>query len=128
MQKHVTAVAALHIGFSIFGVVIGLMVFFVLGTIAAFADDPEAMIVLPTIATLVGGGLVLLSLPGIIGGIALLKYKNWARILILVVSVFDMLNIPLGTALAIYTFWVLVQDETARLFINPGKEAVLPAG
>ena len=128
MHKHVTAVAALHIGFSIFGVVIGLMIFFVLGTIAAFADDPDAMIVLPTIATLVGGGLVLLSLPGIIGGIGLLKYKNWARILILIVAVFDVLNIPLGTALAIYTFWVLVQDETARLFTQAGIEVVPPAG
>jgi hypothetical protein len=127
MHKHVTAVAALHIGFSIFGLLIGLVVFFVLGTVAAFADDPDAMVVLPLIATVVGGGMMLLSLPGIIGGIGLLKHKNWARILILIVSVFDILNIPLGTALAVYTFWVLLQDETVRLF-TPQGTAVTPAG
>jgi len=128
MHKHVTAVAALHIGFSIFGLLIGLVVFFVLGTVAAFADDPDAMIVLPLVATLVGGGLILLSLPGIIGGIGLLKHKNWARILILIVSVFDILNIPLGTALAIYTFWALLQDETVRLFSPQPTTVAHPAG
>jgi hypothetical protein len=124
----VTAVAALHIGFSIFGLLIGLVVFFVLGTVAAFADDPDAMVVLPLIATVVGGGMMLLSLPGIIGGIGLLKHKNWARILILIVSVFDILNIPLGTALAIYTFWALLQDETVRLFSPQPAAPAHPAG
>jgi hypothetical protein len=128
MHKHVTAVAALHIGFSIFGLLIGLVVFFVLGTVAAFADDPDAMVVLPLIATVVGGGMMLLSLPGIIGGIGLLKHKNWARILILIVSVFDILNIPLGTALAIYTFWALLQDETVRLFSPQPTTVTHPAG
>jgi len=127
MQKHVTAVAALQIGFGIFGVLIGLVIFFVLGTIAAFTDDPDAMIVLPTIATLVGGFFILLSLPAIIGGIGLLRYKNWARILILIVSVFDILNFPLGTALAIYSFWALLQDETVRLF-TPQTQAVAQSG
>jgi len=28
----------------------------------------------------------------------------------------DLFNIPVGTALGIYTLWVLLQDETAKLF------------
>jgi hypothetical protein len=128
MRKHVTAVAALQIGFGIFGVLIGLVIFFVLGTVAAFADDPDAMVILPTVGTLVGGFFVLLSLPTIIGGIGLLKYKNWARILILIVSVFDIFNFPLGTALAIYTFWALLQDETSRLFTTEQAGVVAQPG
>lgn len=128
MQKHVTAVAALHIGFGIFGILIGLIIFFVLGTVAAFADDPDAMIVLPTLGTLVGGLFVLVSLPAVIGGIGLLSHKNWARILILIVSVFDILNFPLGTALAIYSFWALLQDDTVRLFTPQPTAAAVQGG
>jgi hypothetical protein len=127
MQKHITAVAALHIGLSIFGLLAGLAIFFILGTVAAFTNDADAMVVLPIVATFVGGGLVLLSLPGIIGGIGLLKHRNWARILILIVSVFDIINFPLGTILAIYSFWTLLQDETVRLF-SPGASPALPTG
>ncbi|MGA9115225.1 MAG: hypothetical protein WB626_00445 [Bacteroidota bacterium] len=116
MQKHVTAVAALQIGLGALGVMIGLAVFFLLGMIGTFSGDSDAMVILPALGTALGGTLALLSLLAVIGGIGLLKYRNWARILILVLSVFDLFNIPIGTAVAIYSFWVLVQDETARLF------------
>jgi len=33
-----------------------------------------------------------------------------------VLSVPGLLNFPIGTAIGIYSIWVLVQDETARLF------------
>jgi len=34
---------------------------------------------------------------------------------VLIISVLDLLNIPIGTAIAVYTIWVLVQDDTAKL-------------
>ena len=36
--------------------------------------------------------------------------------LVSALSVLALLNIPLGTALGVYSIWVLVQDETAKLF------------
>jgi uncharacterized membrane protein (DUF2068 family) len=123
MDRHVTAVAALHIGLSALGLLLGMFLFFVLGTIAAISHDPDALVILPTIGTLVGGGLMALSAIGIVGGVGLLSHKNWARILILVLSVFDAFNIPVGTVIAVYSFWVLVQDETVRLFSPSGVPA-----
>ena len=67
--------------------------------------------------------LFLLSFPGIIGGIGLLKYKNWARYLVLLLAVFDLFMVPLGTVFAIYTFWVLVQDKTVAIFTGEEIEA-----
>lgn len=116
MQKHITIVATLQIGLSVVGLVFGVIILFVLSAIAALADDPEALVILPTIGLLVGGFLIVGSAIGIIGGVGLLKHKNWARILVLVLSVFGLFNIPIGTAVAVYTFWVLVQDETAAIF------------
>lgn len=37
----------------------------------------------------------------------------------LVVAVFELLNVPFGTLLAIYTFWVLLNERTKPLF-SPG--------
>jgi hypothetical protein len=65
---------------------------------------------------------MLFSALGIIGGIGILKRKNWARYLVMVQSVLDLFNFPIGTALGIYCVWVLAKDETARLFTQPARE------
>jgi F0F1-type ATP synthase membrane subunit a len=116
MEKHITTVAALHIGLSIFGIIIGAFIFIILTAIGFASRDEDALAVLAAIGTIVSIFLFVLSVPGIIGGIGLLKRKEWARILILVVSAIDLINIPIGTALGVYSIWVLVNDETVKLF------------
>ena len=118
MEKHVTAVGALQIGFSVFGVFLGFFLFLLLAGIGSSVHDYEGQYILWTVGTAVGFFLVIISIPGIIGGIGLLKYKNWARILILIVAAIDLINFPFGTALGVYSIWVLVQPETAQLFNN----------
>ncbi len=116
MEKHITAVGALHIGMGILGVIIGRAVFAILSTTALISRDAEAYFVLTTIGTIAIIFTLVVSIPGIIGGIALFKHKNWGRILILIISALDLLNLPFGTALGVYSIWVLVQDETAKMF------------
>jgi hypothetical protein len=62
-----------------------------------------------------------LSTLGLVGGIGLLVYKPWARYLVVVISALDCLIIPFGTVKGVYSIWVLVQDETIKLF---NKEAL----
>jgi hypothetical protein len=116
MQRHITAVAALQIGWSILGIIFAIAIFIVLTTVTTYVHDDEAIFIiwaiLPAFALLIG----VLSILGIAGGIGLFTYKNWARILILILSAIDLINIPVGTALGIYSIWVLVQKETVDLF------------
>jgi hypothetical protein len=56
---------------------------------------------------------------GVIGGAGLFSYKPWARILVMIVSAVNCLNIPVGTAKGIYSIWVLMQPETIELFEDP---------
>ena len=116
MDKHVTVVGSLHIGYSALGILAGLVLFVLLVGIGFLADDQEALNILTLIASVVGVFLVVTAIPGIIGGIGLLKRQAWARILLLILSVFDLFAIPIGTALGVYTIWVLLQDETEQLF------------
>jgi len=118
MEQHVTVVGALTIGLSVFGILIGLFIFTILAGIGYMVEDEDASVILVAVGSFLGIFLLILSIPGIIGGIGLFKRKEWARVLVLVLSVLQLINIPIGTGIGIYSIWVLVQKETILLF-NP---------
>lgn len=117
MRKHVTVVGAIHIGFGILGLVGALAIFFALNFARGFVTGDE----IPTVVL----GFLALSLPllvgfmstlGLVGGIGLLSFQPWARYLVIVVAALGCLNIPIGTLKGVYSLWVLLQDETIKLF------------
>jgi O-antigen/teichoic acid export membrane protein len=116
MERHLTAVASLQIGFSIFGLVFVAIITFILAGLGVVIDDPEAMYIIGTVLGGLGILVATLCILGIIGGFGLFTRSNWARILVLILSAIDLLNFPIGTALGVYTIWVLVQVETVALF------------
>ncbi len=116
MEKHVTLVAVLNIGFGILGVLIAIFV--LIGIIVAniYVEDYDARKILHFAGTAVFFFILITSIPEIIGGFGLLKRRPWARILILIVACLDLLWIPIGTIIGIYELWVLLQEGTAQLF------------
>ena len=116
MEKHINIVAAIQIGFSILGVIIAVTVYTVLNLVGDFTDDQEANFILSLVANGLATFLIILAIPGIIGGIGLLKRKEWSRILILVLSVLDLFHFTVGTAVGIYSIWALVQPEVVAAF------------
>lgn len=116
MEKHINIVAALHIGLSVLGILIGFSVFTILHLVGDFSNDQQAQFVLSLIARVLVGFMILLSVPGLVAGIGLLKRKEWARILTLIVSVISLLNFPLGTAVGVYSIWALVHPEVVDKF------------
>jgi hypothetical protein len=95
----------------------------VAGLVEASADAPDAQTAIP-ILKMVSGGLfvflLLISAPGIVAGIGLLHFRNWARILTIVLSALQLMNLPFGTALGIYGLWVLLSQRTEPLFRTAG--------
>ena len=64
-------------------------------------------------------GLLILAkaLAGFLAGYGLLQRESWARMLALILGFISLFNIPFGTALGIYTLWVLLpaaSDEEYR--------------
>lgn len=116
MEKHIQIVAALRIGFSILGLLIGILVYSLFFFLGDFIDDADAQMVFTIIAKVVMVVIIILSIPGIIAGIGLLKKKEWARILTLILSVLDLINFPIGTAVGGYSIWALVQPEVVEHF------------
>jgi hypothetical protein len=117
MKKHVTFVAALHIGFSIIGIFGAFALFFILRFAGSFVEDVDvANSILHFIGIFLPLAILSVSIVGLIGGIGLMGYRKWARILILIISVADCLNIPLGTLVGVYSIWALMQDDSIKLF------------
>ncbi|MCP5114822.1 MAG: hypothetical protein GY953_28670 [bacterium] len=61
-----------------------------------------------------GGFVALASLLGIIAGWGLLDRRPWARMLAIVLGCLVLINIPFGTALGVFTLYVLVSADSER--------------
>jgi len=117
MNQHVSFVGALHIGFGILGIVGAAAIFFTFQFIFQFIEDD---LIAEEVLAFIGNSIALLLLffssLGVIGGIGLFSYRPWARILVIIVSAMNCLNVPVGTAKGVYSIWVLMQPETIELF------------
>lgn len=126
MDTHVKVLGVLNIVLGALGALAGMVVLLVFGGIAGIvstsANTQDALTAVPILG-LVGAGvcilLLVLSLPAIIAGVGLLKYRRWGRILAIVLSALNLLNVPIGTALGVYGLWVLLNAETESLFEGP---------
>jgi O-antigen/teichoic acid export membrane protein len=119
MKKHVTVVGAIHIGFGILGLVGAIAVFFALNFARGFVENEEVpTMVLKFLSISLPLLIGFMSTLGLVGGIGLLSYLSWARYLIIVVAALGCLNIPIGTLKGVYSLWVLLQDDTVKLFEN----------
>jgi hypothetical protein len=110
MESHVKIVGILHIVLSCMGVLAAVVVLLAFGGLAgivALSDHTGDSAATTPILGGVGGILFVIimavSVPGLIGGIGLLKMAPWS---------IDLFNIPFGTALGIYGLWVLTKPET----------------
>jgi hypothetical protein len=129
MDQHVKILAVLHIVMSAIGILIAVGLLFLFGGLASFIgmnpgmdhDARAAVPILGLIGTFLFGLILVLSIPGIIAGLGLLKFRPWARILTIILSALDLLNVPFGTALGVYGFWVLLSAEGTRLFETPPR-------
>ncbi|HOS73364.1 MAG TPA: hypothetical protein PLZ75_13045 [Bacteroidales bacterium] len=117
MKKHVVVVGAIHIGFGFIGLIGALAIFFALRFARGFVTDAEvAEMVLGFLSVSLPLLVGFLSTLALAGGIGLISFQPWARYLIIVVAALGCLNIPIGTLKGVYSLWVLLQDETIRLF------------
>jgi hypothetical protein len=117
MKKHVTVVGAIHIGFGILGLVGSIAIFIALNFARGFVSGEEVPNMILRFLSISLPLLVgFMSTLGLVGGIGLLSYLPWARYLVIVVAALGCLNIPIGTLKGVYSLWVLLQDETVKLF------------
>ena len=116
MASHVQVLGWLFVGSGVLTGLLGFVVIFA-GTFIRSMDinwpanvpfDVERLAVGATI--LAGMGMLALASGTIAAGVGLLQYRGWGRVLAIVMAVFLLFKFPVGTAIAVYAFWVLLSD------------------
>lgn len=124
MKQQVSLVGALHVGFGILGVLGALAIYLTFQfTYELIDEEPLVENLIAFMGNTLSLIVLFISVLGIIGGAGLFSFKPWARILVMIVSAINCLNIPVGTAKGIYSIWVLMQPETIEMFDGTGTGA-----
>jgi hypothetical protein len=123
MQTHVKVLGVVYLAFGGLMLLGALFLLVMMGGVAgivgASADAEDAAIAIPVLGfagTALALFLGVFSLPSLATGYGLINYKEWARVLGIVLSAINLINIPLGTIVGAYGLWVLLNKETERLF------------
>ena len=131
MEKHIKLVAILNIVYRCVTLIVAILLFIlsaVFGRIMDFLErrgefrpdeiPRELLEIVPIVLVVIGVMMIVISIVAIVGAIGVLKRQEWGRIVLIVVSFFNLIRAPLGTVLGVYSLWVLLNDEVVRIF-NP---------
>jgi hypothetical protein len=116
MDSHIKAVGIIQILYGALLLVVGLFLFGIIAGAGAASGEREAMFVTGIVGTAIGGLMACLSLPHVIAGIGVLKHRNWARVLTIILACLSLLNFPFGTAVGAYSLYVLLNDQARPAF------------
>lgn len=127
MQEHIRAVGKIFIGFGVFSALASACVLAGFGGVdGLLAYDPEAkhndITTIPLerlFAAAYVGFSLLLALPMVLVGRAILRWQAWAHTAAILTASAAILLLPFGSAVGIYGVWVMLQPEAEPLFLNP---------
>jgi hypothetical protein len=120
VRGHVKLVGILWMAYSALQALGGLMaILFARLVIARLVvipngPPPELFLWLRPFLGVIGWLILVKGAAGFFTGWGLLQREGWARVLALVMAFLALLSVPIGTALGVYTLWVLLPSESER--------------
>jgi len=125
MRLHLDVLGWLHVIWGAFGVLSGLaLAVLAAGAASAFADPVAASASGHAVVwtfVVVGSVLGLSGLAMVAAGRGLLRRSSTARAFTLALAIINLLAVPFGTALGVYAFWALLNDDARREFGRPPR-------
>ena len=112
LENHLSTLGTLWVVVGVLFLLPALGLFFA-SSVAHFViqNNVVARTLGPLLLTIIGGTILLIAVGGILVGLGLKDRKPWARVVAIVLGVIALFHPPFGTALGIYTLWVLMSDE-----------------
>jgi len=112
VQEHLRLLGILWLALSALNAVGGVILYILANTLFVhlpeISGQPAATAWLHPFLSFVGVLVVIKAAAGFLAGWGLLQRESWARMLTVVLAFLALFNIPFGTALGIYTLWVLL--------------------
>jgi hypothetical protein len=116
LEPHIKVLGWIHIvgNIILLSIAACVLIAFVVG--GFLTGEVEGFVIVQIVGLVIAGLIAVTGLPGILAGYALLTRKSWGRLLALVVGALNIPNFPFGTAIGVYTFWVLLPEDAADYF------------
>ena len=125
MKDHIRIFALISIVFGILGLLAAAIVFVAVAGGGLISGDPTPITITSIVAVAVSGIISIFAIPQIIAGWAILKFKSWGRILGIIIAILNLVNVPIGTAYGIYGLWVLMNEETEKIFKEEQESSIV---
>jgi hypothetical protein len=119
VEGHVRLLALFWLAISAFNTIAAVVLYVLANTLFVHlarqqGPDPSLGFLTPLLSV-VAIFLFAKAAIGFLAGWGLLEHEKWARVLTLVLAFISLFtNIPFGTALGVYTLWVLLPSESER--------------
>jgi hypothetical protein len=116
VQEHVQLLGILWLAISAFNTIGGVILIIIANTLFKhphdfqMPDGPTAF--LRPLLSVVGIFILAKACCGFIAGWGLMQREPWARVGALVLGFLALFNIPFGTAVGVYTMWVLLPGQS----------------
>jgi hypothetical protein len=119
VERRVRTLGGLYLAVSALGMLSAGIAFVAIAPWGLLSGDPTAAALFAGLGGSVAAVLLILSAPGLIGGLALLTRRPWARIYAMVLAAVIFFWFPLGTILGTYALYVLLQSDIRLHFEQP---------
>ena len=126
IDTHVRVAAWLHIALGVLWVCILAFFGLFFGAMGALVGATASSSDAGVLAWIAGFGITLLlfvlvfPVLEIVGGVMLLKGSTAGRVITIVFSVLELINIPFGTIVGVYSLWALLREIPQPVVVQPG--------
>ncbi len=118
VQGHLQLLGILWLAISAFNTIGGVVLYILANTLFAHLHEmgaPEAPTsFLRPLLSVVGIFILAKAACGFLAGWGLLHREPWARIVALILGFLSLFNVPFGTAVGVYTLWVLLPAQSQQ--------------
>jgi predicted nucleic acid-binding Zn ribbon protein len=119
VQEHVHLLGILWLAISAMNTIGAVVLYILANTLLAHLHEMGAPSEAPTgflrpLLTAVAFFIFAKAACGFIAGWGLLQREPWARVIALVLGFLSLFNVPFGTAVGVYTMWVLLPGQSQQ--------------
>ena len=131
-RTHQKILGAILVAYGALNFTAGVALLASINVVNIFVDEVDIVQLVTLFSRVIGGILLLTSIPAIVGGIGLIQEKEWSKFLGLIVGIIYLLLFPIGTLIGIYSIWLnaqtVIKEKEPRYATDLVKENANPAG
>ena len=109
-RTHQKILGAIMIAYSIMNIFAAITVLAAFTFIYDIVHEPDLIPFVAFMGKFISISLLAVAVPAVIGGIGMLKEKEWAQNIVLIVGIIYLIFIPIGTVIGIYSIWFTSQQ------------------